>query len=317
MDQSRREFVKLAAVGAVGIATPLSGIAGNFKFKEPDKPLHITIFSKHLQFLGYEDMCDAAKEMGFDGIDLTVRPKGHVLPEMVEEDLPKATEAMKKYGYDPIMFSSNVKDASNAMDKMVLATAGKLGYQFYRPAWYKYGKNDDIRSKASEYINKIVAQAELAKSNGIAGSYHNHSGHYFGASVWDLNEALEATPRDAFGIQYDIMHGVIEGGKNWEVDFRLIKDKINTIVIKDFKWSKTNGKWDREYVPMGEGMVDFASYLSLLKKYKINVPVSMHFEYIPDSAKINGKSSIERKEVFSLIKKDLDYVRDLWSKTSI
>ena len=47
------------------------------------EPLKIHIFSKHLQFLIYKDMAEAAAEMGFDGIDLTVRPNGHVLPERV------------------------------------------------------------------------------------------------------------------------------------------------------------------------------------------------------------------------------------------
>jgi L-ribulose-5-phosphate 3-epimerase len=36
--------------------------------------LKINIFSKHLQFLNYYDLAEAAAEMGFDGIDLTVRP---------------------------------------------------------------------------------------------------------------------------------------------------------------------------------------------------------------------------------------------------
>ena len=64
----------------------------------PGDRLKIHIFSKHLQFLNYQDLAEAAAEMGFDGIDLTVRPKGHVLPERVESDMPKAVEAMRKVG---------------------------------------------------------------------------------------------------------------------------------------------------------------------------------------------------------------------------
>ena len=37
-----------------------------------DTSLDIHIFSKHLQFLNYRDMADAARTLGFDGIDLTV-----------------------------------------------------------------------------------------------------------------------------------------------------------------------------------------------------------------------------------------------------
>jgi len=79
-------------------------------------------------------MSEAAKEMGFDGVDLTVRPKGHVLPERVNEDLPKATEAMKSFGLVPKMFASNLIDTNNELHRKVLETAKVLGYEFYRPA---------------------------------------------------------------------------------------------------------------------------------------------------------------------------------------
>jgi hypothetical protein len=37
-----------------------------------------------------EKSAKAASEIGFNGIDLTVRQKGHVLPENVVKDLPRA-----------------------------------------------------------------------------------------------------------------------------------------------------------------------------------------------------------------------------------
>ena len=58
-------------------------------------------------------MSEAAAEMGFNGLDLTLRPKGHVLPERVVDDLPKAVEAMKKHGINPLMMTTNVWDINN------------------------------------------------------------------------------------------------------------------------------------------------------------------------------------------------------------
>src|SRR5215471_18287569 len=54
--------------------------------------LKISVFSKHFQWTNCREMAAIAKDIGFDGIDLTVRQSGHVLPERVEEDLPKAAE---------------------------------------------------------------------------------------------------------------------------------------------------------------------------------------------------------------------------------
>src|SRR4030095_3915600 len=102
---SRRSFMKNTML--TGTLLPLYGNAFSMFNNNTDTRLKIHIFSKHLQFLNYEDMADAAAEMGFDGVDLTVRPNGHVLPERVESDLPKAAEAMHKYGLAPLLMTSS------------------------------------------------------------------------------------------------------------------------------------------------------------------------------------------------------------------
>lgn len=55
--------------------------------------------------------------MGFDWIDLTVRPNGHVLPERVQDDLPRITEAMKSFLLKPNMICSNVMDGNNLISR--------------------------------------------------------------------------------------------------------------------------------------------------------------------------------------------------------
>lgn len=278
--------------------------------------LQVFIFSKHLQFLDYNGMCEAAKEIGFDGLDLTVRRKGHVLPEKVAEDLPKATEAMKSFELLPLMISTNVSDANNTLDRNVLEVASQQGYKYYRPDWYRYNEEQCIQDSLSLFDERMKALAELNKSLNISGSYHNHSGHFMGSSIWDLAQILNDIPPAQMGSQYDIMHATVEGGKNWEIDFRLIKDHINSLVVKDFVWGKKDGKWKPVFKPMGEGMVDFKRYFSLLKKYKINVPISIHIEYDLGGAEHGGTPSIDKKEVFKKMKKDLLFVREMWENTN-
>src|SRR5215471_21767251 len=78
----------LAAISA----TTLLGARGLPAAAATAGPLKISVFSKHFQWTNCREMAAIAKEIGFDGIDLTVRQSGHVLPERVEEDLPKAAE---------------------------------------------------------------------------------------------------------------------------------------------------------------------------------------------------------------------------------
>ncbi|MEO0527484.1 MAG: sugar phosphate isomerase/epimerase, partial [Bacteroidota bacterium] len=108
-----------------------------------------------------------------------------------------------------------------------------------------------------------------------------------------------------------------EGGQSWELGLRLISPYIRSIVIKDFKWGKINGIWKPVNVPLGKGVVDFSRYFSLLKKYRINVPISLHLEYDLGGAEHgNKKISMAMEEVFRHMKNDLTFLRETWRQAS-
>jgi hypothetical protein len=65
-NHSRREFAKLSAMGLATI--PLLGFQNILETGKSvaDEQLSVHLFSKHLQFLNYNDMSAAAVDMGFD-----------------------------------------------------------------------------------------------------------------------------------------------------------------------------------------------------------------------------------------------------------
>jgi len=309
---SRRAFTKLTALSLASI--PLLSFSDNPIHKTPySEQLNIHLFSKHLQFLNYNEMSAEAAEMGFDGLDLTVRKNGHVLPENVRNDLPKAVAAMKKYGLKPKMMTTNVWDVKNQVNQTILETASHLGFTHYRTNWLKYPENKPIIESQTLFGQQAKALEILNKKFGIIGGYQNHTGKNVGAPIWDLLPILEATEGTFIGSQYDIRHAVIEGGESWELGLKRIRPYINSIVIKDVKWGKVNGKWKPISVPMGTGMVNFKRYFSLLKKYKINVPVSLHVEHdLGGAEKGSSIFTISKKEILRRIKKDLEYLIAVW-----
>src|SRR5438270_11446720 len=62
--------------------------------------LKIDAYSRHLQWLRTaEEVAIAAKEMGYDGLDITVRPKpGHVDPARVAQELPAFVKIVREHG---------------------------------------------------------------------------------------------------------------------------------------------------------------------------------------------------------------------------
>jgi L-ribulose-5-phosphate 3-epimerase len=313
-DRSRRSFLKKSLI--TGSLFPLMyGNLFSIFHNTPLDRLKIHIFSKHLQFLNYRDMAEAAAEMGFDGIDLTVRPNGHVLPERIESDLPKAVEAMRKVGLSPLLMTTSVQDADNTTDKQVLKTAVKLGIQYYRMNWFAYPEEKSIPESLQYFQQKVKDLSYLNNEIGLTGCYQNHAGNQVGSAVWELWELLREADKQYMGLQYDIRHAVVEGGLSWQNGLRLIQPQIKTLAIKDFMWEKKNGLWDTKNTPVGEGMVDFKTYFKLLKQYRISAPVTLHLEYSLGGAE-NGTTQIscDKKVVFEAMKKDLQKVHDLWQE---
>src|SRR5690348_4871884 len=83
---SRRDLLVRTAGAMAGIAA--SANAADKPTTMTDR-LKISVFSKHFQWTGWDEAARLAADIGFDGLDLTVRDGGHVLPERVEQDLPK------------------------------------------------------------------------------------------------------------------------------------------------------------------------------------------------------------------------------------
>ncbi|HPQ13521.1 MAG TPA: hypothetical protein PLQ60_08655, partial [Paludibacteraceae bacterium] len=108
---------------------------------------------------------------------------------------------------------------------------------------------------------------------------------------------------------------MVEGANSWINGFELIRSQIKTIVLKDYKWGQVNGKWKVVNTPIGEGMVDFKNYFKLLKKYRINVPISLHCEYdLGGAEKGNRKISVYPQVVFDAMTKDLKTIQQLWEE---
>ena len=127
----RRDFVKTVSLAGAGLlAAPMAMAKPGPSGKAGNQAWRIHFFSKHLQFLDYEGAADACVQAGMDGADLTVRPGGHVLPENVERDLPRAVKAFKNAGLNIEMMASGITDPEDPLtDKVLRINTGlkKLG----------------------------------------------------------------------------------------------------------------------------------------------------------------------------------------------
>src|SRR4051794_28223131 len=110
-DPVTRRAALLAGLASVGLAAA-----------SPKRNLKIAIFSKHLQFLQGTDLARAVAEMGFDGIDLTVRAGGHIDPARAAADLPPLVSLIRQNELDVPMVTTDIVDAASPHARTVLKT---------------------------------------------------------------------------------------------------------------------------------------------------------------------------------------------------
>ncbi len=240
----------------------------------------LCLFTKHLPHLGYRDLASTLRSLGFAGADLTTRPRGHVLPENVERDLPRAHEALASEGVALPMISTGLLSSRDPAARPTLYTAARLGVPFFKLGYYRY----DFRrfdAHLARVKSEVESLAAIAGHAGITGGFHNHSGTYVGSALWDHWWLLRDTVPDQVGFYFDPCHATIEGGSaGWEIGFRRLQPHIKMVACKDFRWERSaEGRWRPRMCPLGEGMVDYPRFFQLLAESGFSGPISLHVEY--------------------------------------
>jgi sugar phosphate isomerase/epimerase len=302
---SRRSLLKSLALAPLAAWAPF-----RLEARNPARRVHV--FSKHLQWLGYGAMAETAAGIGFDGVDITVRPGGHVLPENVERDLPRAVRAVREAGLVADRITTAITDAADPFTPRILETAAELGMRIYRMGWLSYDREQPLPPQLDDLRRRMQQLAELNQRMGIHGAYQNHTGTGVGAPVWDAWLLVRDLDPRWLGIRYDIRHATVEGGESWELGLQLVAPHIRSLDVKDFAWAHQEGKWKILDVPLGQGAVNFDRYLALLEQWQVEGDMTMHFEYpLGGADKGQFELTVKPSIVVNAMTRDLDFMRSV------
>jgi len=276
MKLTRRHFIQ-----SVAGATVLSAAGLPAQAEQAQAHPSVCIFSKHLESLDYPELAAAFREIGVDGVDLTVRRGGHVLPENVARDLPAATEAMRAEGLEVSMITTALRSGGDADAEPILEAAGALGIPYFRIGGHKYEEGADPAAQLPQVAGELRQLALLAEKHGVTAGYHNHSGRLnVGAPLWDLHQLYTGIASPNLGSNFDVGHARIEGAHGvWEINAQLLAPHTKMMAVKDFVWDGDRPRW----VPLGEGIVPLVPMLRIFQAAGFLGPISVHVEYRVDS----------------------------------
>lgn len=243
-------------------------------------PWKIGGFTKSLQDLSFEKTAEAAAGIGWDGIELPLRAKGHVLPERVDEDLPKMAEALKAKGQEILALATDIRGADEPLTEKVLRASAKAGVRLYRLGPLRYKEGTPLPRQVDEFRARLKDLAALNREIGVTGLVQNHSGNgYVGAALWDLHEILKDFEPRQLGVHFDIGHATVESGLSWPTAFSLVKERVGAVIVKDFYWKHAPGQGQKTvWCPIGQGAVS-PKFFPMLRASGFRGPITMQFEY--------------------------------------
>src|SRR5688572_20254646 len=159
---SRRRFIETAAGAAAVACAPFDSLT--LAQGKPDKNFRgsLCFFSKHLPRMNARELGRTLKAMGFDGVDLTVRPGGHVDPKRVASDLPGFVDAIRQEGLAVPMISTELISDADPFAQPTLETASRLKIPFYKTGYYRY-KFVDVRKELAAAGAQLKGLADLSK----------------------------------------------------------------------------------------------------------------------------------------------------------
>ena len=296
-------------------ATGLGAFTARVRAQTPAQPkLKIDAYSRHLQWLrSADEVADAATEMGYDGVDVTVRPyPGHVDPARVGQELPGFVKAIRKRGLEVVEITTNIADAESPYADEILRAASELGIKYYWWGTFRYAADKPVMQQLDALKPRVAKLAALNAKYSMTSMYHLYSGNAVGAPVWDILYVLREFDPALVGLHYDIGHMTNAGGNGtWATNLRMAAPYVRGVSVKDsFIEKNAGGAWRVRYVPLGEGNVQLPQFAAILKEIKFSGPVEIQAEY-PNVGAENAqdKITLPREQVLGAMKKDLQVLR--------
>ena len=269
------------------------------------------MFIKHLQELPLPEAAEAIGRLGFDGVDLTVRPGGSVTPESVRQALPEAVRTLHDWGLTVPLATTAIVSASNPHARDILETAAAVGIREIKLGYVPITDFGTYQATLDRFNRELDGLEALARATNVRVNLHLHSGAYLtslAAAVWWLIKDRDPA---AVGAYVDPGHMFVEGGRDgWRLGLDLLHPRIALVAIKDLVFEQVpderlgKPRWVTRIAPLDRGAVPWPDVFQLLKKCNFDGWISVHSEY-------QGSHSwrdLKVQEVIDQTQQDLAYL---------
>ncbi len=310
---NRRQFTRNTAAAFAALATECRlGALSRVLADAPQAAApRFAAFTESFQAWPIDEVCAKFRAIGLDGLDLTVRPGGHIEPRDAVKRLPKAVTAARDHGVKILMLSTGIVEANAQADEL-LHVASEHKIDRIKLGYYRYQGFGTLRGQIDAVRDKLRGVAELAAKHPTLPCVHVHSGDTIPGSGPVAAMLLDGFDPQQLGAYVDPMHMTVEGGNDgWRQGLDLLAPWIAISSIKNCKWVATERdadgqqQWAFRKCPVADGIAPLPRYFAALEQLGYHGLYTLHSEY----ADRNSWKQLNADECLEQTRLDLEYVR--------
>jgi sugar phosphate isomerase/epimerase len=312
---SRSAQFGLSAVAVPGLVAAVgreSGAATSSAGQTP-KVDKFCAFTESFQEWPIPKVCEKFREIGLDGLDLTVRPGGHIQPEDAAAKLPDAVKAAKQNGVQISMLTTGITDADKSAE-VILEKCAEFGIGKIKLGYFQYKTFGSLLSTVDDARARISRVAALAQKYNVLPCVHIHSGPIIPCSGAVAYLLFRDIKPGEVGAYVDPMHMTVEGGLDgWRQGLDLLSPWIAVSSVKNSLWVKGGRdkagqqKWEMKKCPVADGMAPIPDFMNTLRKIGYGGLFSLGSEYVDN----NSWKKLSVDECLEQTRSDLKYIKGI------
>jgi sugar phosphate isomerase/epimerase len=238
-------------------------------------PSRYTVFTKPWPDLSPDELGAFVARMGFDGVELPVRPGYQVDPDNALKMLPLAAETLGKHGVDLVSVAGPCTEA-------MIRACGEAGRPILR-IMVKVPSETDYLSHIERTQREWDALLPVLESSGVTLGVQNHKDRFL-THAMHLYHAVSRYDPKRVGAVWDAAHNAFAGADP-ELALDVIGSHLCLVNLKNGLWEPDGTgelgvtQWKSRWVAGDEGLCDWPRVVTELKRRGYTGDICLTAEY--------------------------------------
>ena len=255
------------------------------------------VFTKPWQNISTVELGNLVKDMGFDAIELPVRPGYQVEPENVAKGLPEAAKQLADCGV-------GIASIAGPTDETTMAACAEAGVPIIRIC-VSIGGDEGYMEGEARLQREYDELVPLLEKHGVTLGIQNHCGRCI-ANAMGLRHLIEKYDPKQIAAVWDAAHNALNGEEP-ELALDIVWSHLCMVNFKNAFWRRATGPeaedvtWRPFWTTGPQGLASWTRVASELKKREWNGVLCLTAEYSDEEA------------VEQLIRQDIVFAKSLFA----